>query len=346
MKKMKAVVINGEREVEVRELNKPEVTEGKVLVNLQACALCTWEQRMYTGEAKMQFPFIPGHEAAGLIEAVGPNTDTDLTPGDRVVVKFLNQCNQCYYCRTGNDNQCVRIYSRNTIDGINASGGLSQYVLVDPASIFKLTADIPMSHAAFTEPLGCVVRSIERGEIELGDDVVVVGAGIMGLLHVMLAKRSGARVIVSEPDQARRQKAIELGADEVINPLAGDPVARVKELTEGRGGDVVFHTTAIPEIAAQAIKMTGKLGKVIFYGSFHPNKPIEIDPNQIHYDEIMITGTVSPTSSTYRKAAKLLSTGIIDPTPLISGQYGLKDIEEAFQQAIRKDTFRIIVNLE
>lgn len=346
MEKMKAVVITGQREVEVRELNKPAVEEGKVLVNLKACALCTWEQRIFTGEARMEFPFIPGHEAAGVIEAVGPDTDTDFKAGDKVVVKFLNQCNQCYYCRRGHDNQCVRIYSRNKIDGINASGGLSQYVLVEPSKIFKLNRDIPFSHAAFTEPLACVIRSVERGGIELGDDVVVVGAGIMGLLHVMLAKRSGARVIVSEPDAARRITALELGADEVVDPLEEDAVEKVKELTEGRGGDVVFHTTAISEIAVQAIKMTGKLGRVIFYGSFHPNKPIEIDPNQIHYDEIVITGTVSPTSSTYRKSAKLLSSGIIDPTPLISGEYGLNEVRTAFEKAIRKDTYRIIVNLE
>lgn len=113
---------------------------------------------------------------------------------------------------------------------------------------------------AFTEPLACVVNSINRTNIQFGDDVAVIGGGTMGMLHVMLARLKGARVILSEPLRERRDRALKLGCDDVIDPTKEDAVKRVKELTGGRGAQVVFNTTAIPAIAAQAVEMTSPGG--------------------------------------------------------------------------------------
>ena len=120
---------------------------------------------------------------------------------------------------------------------------------------------------AFTEPLACVVNSVNRTNIELGDDVVVIGGGTMGLLHVMVAKLRGARVIVSEPLEERRERALRLGASAAIDPIHADAVEEVKKLTEGRGAAVVYNTTANPVLMAQAMNMTAPCGTCVAFSS-------------------------------------------------------------------------------
>lgn len=139
-----------------------------------------------------------------------------------------------------------------------------------------------------------MVHSVTKANIQLGEDVVVIGGGIMGQYHVMLAKRRGARVIMSEVDESRRALARKLGADITFNPMEKDPVEYVKSLTEGRGADVVFNTTAIPSVVPQAIAMTGKAGRMIQYSSMHPDAPAPVSPQMLHGNEPILTGSISP----------------------------------------------------
>ena len=157
-----------------------------------------------------------------------------------------------------------------------------------------------------------VINSINRSHINMGDDVVVIGGGVMGLLHVLCAKRQGARVILSETDAKRRAFGLKLGADIVIDPLESDPVEQVKKLTNGRGANVVENTTAIPSVAAQAIQMTAKSGLCNMFSSIHPNEPILVDAGRLHSQEIVVTGTQNGTIETFAQAIDCISKGIID----------------------------------
>ena len=152
-----------------------------------------------------------------------------------------------------------------------------------------------LKKVAFTEPVACVINSINRTDIKFGDDVVVIGGGTMGLLHVMLLRQRGARVILSEPLAERREKALSLGCSNVIDPMAGDAVEAVKALTGGRGANFVFNTTAIPVIAGQAVEMTAPTGTTIMFSSIHPNEKVPVDMGAIHSYQKTITGAVSPT---------------------------------------------------
>ena len=219
-------------------------------------------------------------------------------------------------------------------------------MVATPRELFKLPDDLPFEYGAFTEPLACVVNSVERSKIELGNDVVIIGAGIMGLLHVMVSKLKGARTIVSEPDENRRKLAKEIGADITFDPTKEDLIEKVKSLTEGRGADVVFNTTAIAAVAGQAIKATGKSGRVIMYSSIHPDKPIEVSPNWIHSTQVEIIGAVSPTIESFQTSSILLSKKLINPEKLISAKYPLEEAQKAFEHAVRPDSYRIIVTQE
>lgn len=341
--KMNVVAVVDDHKVNVKKVAFPQPKENQILMKVKACGLCTWEQRMFTREAKVPLPFVGGHEVSGEIAALGEGVDEKEFPiGQRITARLKSTCGRCYYCRRGEENLCIGTVESDQKE-IPGPGGLSQYLCVNTSKVYKISEELPYAAATFAEPLGCVLNSIERGRIELGDDVVVLGGGIMGMLHIMCAKLSGARVILSEPDEVRRKIAEELGCDMTINPLETDPIEFVKSLTEGRGAEVVFNTTPISAVAKQAVEMTAPMGRCVMYSSQHPDKPFEISANKIHSTEAIITGAVSPSIRSFNRSVNLLSKGMINPEKLISGSYGYEQAQVAFEAAIRPDTYRIII---
>ena len=344
--KMKALVIVGDRAVEMKEVSTPVPAAGEVLVKLEKCLLCTWEQRVYTNGAGMKMPFIPGHEVSGTVAVVPDDTITSFKVGDPVVVKTLDNCGHCEFCYTGNDNLCTGKSKKRFYDGIPGTGGLAQYIALDVTRVFALpNSEVDLEEAAFAEPVACCLRSLEHAKIQMGEDVVIVGGGIMGQLHNILAKKQGARTILVEIDEKRAALAKEMGADEVINPLKEDPFEKIKQLTNGRGAHVIFLTVTMTKLAEDYIAALGKMGRIIYYGSFHPVGEISIDPNHIHYSEKLITGSYSPTIKAFYTATRLLSYRLIDVVPFISERYTMAEAKMAFERAISGDTYRVLIDL-
>ena len=195
----------------------------------------------------------------------------------------------------------------------------------------------------FTEPLACVVNSIHRTNIQYGDDVLIMGGGAMGLLHVLAAKLKGARIILSEPLRQRREKALSLGCHDVIDPVNMDAVAEVKRLTGGRGATIVFNTTASPAAAKQAVEMTAPGGTCVMFSSLHPNDPVPVNMGAVHSYQITITGAVSPTIKAYHQSVLLLGKGLLDPTPLIEGIYDYTEFDTAIQVAAKTESYKVIL---
>lgn len=342
--KMKVLAITGKESPEVVEVNRPVPRDNEVLVKIDGCAICTWEQRVYmTGKFKM--PFLGGHEVVGHVVEMGSKVRTrEYAVGDTVAVSVISSCGTCYYCRHGEENLCVDSYANLSEDvGMNGPGGFSQYKVVPQHKLWKLNPSLPWTFGTFSEPLACVCNSVRKARIELGNDVVVIGGGIMGMFHMMVAKLQGARVIMSEIDEKRRALAMELGCDITFSPKEKDAVAYVRELTEGRGADVVFDTTVLPAVAAQAIDMAGKMGRVVMYSSVNPADPVDLDANALHSSEKVITGSVSPSIQSFDTAVRLLNKGLINPEKLLYGTYSYENAREAFEAAIRPDTYRVII---
>ena len=343
--KMKVVAIIGEREVAVKEVKIPSLKENQILMKIRACAICTWEQRTFTRESHMPLPFVGGHEIVGEVAKVGSGVSEKEFPiGKKIVARLINVCGKCYFCRRGEENLCVEL---NNLDNsemeIPGTGGLGEYLAINVSQAYFIPDELTDTKAAFAEPLACVLNSIEKGKIELGDDVVVIGGGIMGMLHIMSAKLSGARVILSEPDPVRRKIAEELGCDITFNPIETAPVDFIRSLTEGRGAEVVFNTTPISAVAKQAVEMTAPMGRCVMYSSQHPDKPFEISPNWLHNSETIVTGAVSPSVRSFNRSVNMLAKGIINPEKLVSGVFSYDQAQQAFEAAVRPDTFRIVV---
>lgn len=331
--------------IRIDEVPIPKPGRGQVLLKLKACAICTWEQRMYTGVEDF-YPLAGGHEVSGEVVEIGEKTFINAEIGDRVVYGGLTRCGYCESCRSGMDSNCDNNLKPFGDSDVPGPGGLSEYALVDAYKVFKATNDVSFEELCLSEPVSCVIRSIREANLKQSDNVVIVGAGIMGALHVMLTKQAGAYVIVSEPNSERAAFAKSIGADAVIDPTKESFVDRVKELTDGRGADSIFVAVSIGSAVEQAVEAVAKRGRVAVYASIYPKgEKISIDPNPFHGKEIILSGTVSQSAEDFLIATKLISKKIIDVKPFISEVFPLDQIVDAFEAALRPDTYRVIVTM-
>ncbi len=321
----------------------PEPGPSQALVRVRACALCTWEQRSYTGEEPF-YPLSSGHEVSGELVRVGNQISTAAQVGDRVVASMLTRCGYCDSCRRGMDNLCDN--NRNAFQDADVPGpaGLAEYLLLEDYQLYPASNEVSFEELCLAEPLACVIRSVTRSAAAYADQVVVVGAGIMGILHLMLLKQAGATVFISEPDAGRAAFALEMGADAIIDPMDGCFPERVRAFTGGRGADAILCAMSIGSVIEQAIEAVAKGGRVHVYASIHPRgTKISVDPNLFHSREIILTGTMSQDLQDMRKAVEMISRRRIDLRPLISRTYPLAELEDALKAAIQSDTYRVIV---
>lgn len=345
---MKVVAFVEAKKVEIKEVKRPKAHPHQIIMKVHGCSICTFEQRMFQGVVHIPFPYVGGHEVFGEVAEVGSKVNAKNYPvGTKIVARLLNACGECYYCRRGEENLCINgndlEVDQMDIPGI---GGLAQYIALNAKQVYKMPEDTDLKIGVFAEPLACVLNSIEIGHPEVGDDVVVLGGGIMGQLHVLIAKMQGCRVVMSEPDPVRREHAKRLGCDIVINPFEVDPVEYVKSITEGRGAEVVFNTTAVAAVAKQAVLMTAPLGRTVMYSTVEPDTPFEVSGKRIHNTQMNITGAVSPTVRSFDRAVRLLSKRIVDPTSLVYGVYSHLDAQNGFEAAIDPKTMRVIIDFK
>jgi threonine dehydrogenase-like Zn-dependent dehydrogenase len=341
----KRAVFVGPEKIRVDQLPIPEPGPRQALVKVQACALCTWEQRLYTGE-QHYYPLAAGHEVAGELVKLGRYVHTDAQVGDRVAASTLTRCGYCESCRRGLDNICDNMREPFRETDVPGPAGLAEYVLLDDYQLYQANNEVSFEEICLTEPLACVVRSVRKAQVERADDVVIVGAGVMGLLHLMLTKKAGARVIVSEPNAERAAFAREMGANEVIDPTQAPFAEQVKTLTRGRGANAIFCAMSVGPAVEEAIEAAAKGGRVHVYASIHPRgAKISVDPNLFHSKEIVLTGTVSQDKKDMLQAVRMISQGAVDLKPFISLVLPFDRLEEGLRAALRPDTYRVIVTM-
>ena len=341
--KMKSIVFTKPMGVEIMEIDKPTITASEVLIETKALSICTVEQRTF--KESNHYPMIGGHEVSGVIVEVGEDV-RGLKVGDRVVSTF-QYCGYCENCKAGRGQKCLNSRTQkkriqNTDINIG-NGGMAQFAAVPATQICKVGENVPFEISAMTEPLGCCINSIEKAKVNLGDTAVVIGAGVMGLLHVKLLKMKGARIIVSEVDEKRREKCLKTGAHIGFNPMEVDIVKEVKELTNGLGADIVINTTSIYKVGEQGVQMLAPYGRYIAYASLHPAVPISVDFNEVHHKETQIIGTVSPRANDFVTASKLMKYNLIDLDDIVEKVFSFEDAQEAFEHAIKPETYRCII---
>ena len=327
--------------VELMSVPIPVPGPGEVLVRIMATAICTYEQRTYSGAQSNTFPWLGGHEIAGEIAALGAGVPDGPAVGVRVAVGSAS-CGRCHWCLTGQDRACARHYTYSQYGEAAGLAGFAQYKIHPADGVYEV-GQAPVEIAALAEPLNCAIHAARMLDVGVCEDAVVIGAGVMGLLNVVALKKRGARVIVSEMDEGRLATAGVMGADELINVATEDPVARVKELTEGRGASVVVAAVGSAKANDQALAMLAERGRFLIFAGAHPEPPLELRPNGMHNREQMVSGAVSGDKQDFYTASRLIRYGQVDLTPLVQSTYPLTRLAEALDEAIKPGAYRVIV---
>ncbi|TFG09340.1 alcohol dehydrogenase [Candidatus Thorarchaeota archaeon] len=341
---MNAAMFYDVGDVRYIETDVPEIGPGELLIKIDTALTCGTDVKTYKRGHPLLLqnaPSLFGHEYAGTIAEVGKGVE-GFEEGLRVVATNSAPCGTCFFCKRGRPNLCPQL--KSTL----VNGAFAEYIRVPEAVVRWNTHRIPDSlsfrDAALTEPLACVVHGIEEAEIRLGDTVVVIGAGPIGQMMIMLAKKSGASTIVaSDLAELRREMALKSGADRVIDPSNEDPVAAVKELTDGYGADVVIEAVGLPKTWEQAVEMTRNAGTTVLFGGAASGTTFEVDTGRFHYGQLTIKGVFHLTPRHVEQALNLLIAGDIDPDILISHEMPLSEVKEALEMMGRGESMKIAI---
>ncbi|HOX33357.1 MAG TPA: alcohol dehydrogenase catalytic domain-containing protein [Spirochaetales bacterium] len=339
---MRAAVLTAPGKLEIRELPLPRPERDELLVKLKACGICTLEQRLYRGAMQMPLPLVPGHEAAGEVVEVGPAVVGSYVPGTRVALDLVTRCGECYYCRIGKSNLCSNRFK----PGQRVLGGFAEYLAVRPSQAYPLPPGLGFDEAAFTEPLSCCVHSLKKLKLAMTEDLLVVGAGVMGLLHLLVARCMGLRTTVSDPDPSRLEAARRLGADFAVDPAGSDLGAFALDITEGLGYSACVVTSPAPEAFASAAAALAKCARVNIFTSYESAMALPLDANEIHRRELTVTGTEGRLEEDFFQALRLLAFEKVDVRPLISARTSFSTIAAGFEEALSGRSYRVLLEHE
>ena len=323
---MKALVYHGKESIAVEEMELPKLQEGEALIKVHYAGICGSDLNIWHGAlSRIVPPVILGHEFCGEIVEVKGQAKGDLKVGDPVAVEPLINCGICLPCRMGLYHVCRCL----KLIGVDVHGGFAPYVKAPFPRIYKLAPGASMELAALTEPTAVATHMVRRSGVQVGDFVVVLGGGPIGLLVAQVARAVGAsRVYISEINEFRLNLAQELGFG-VINPQKADAIQAVLDMTGGEGADVVFEEIGLPEAAAQMVAMTRVRGRILMGGIY--KKPAPVDLQNVAIKEIEMVGSRVYDFRDFQAALDLLNDGRVKATPLISKKIKLEQIiEEGF----------------
>jgi len=341
----RAIVQTGPRRLELRELPVPEIDDESALLRVEACGICGSDAEQYTGVLPTTWPSIPGHEPLGIIDRIGDKAARrwGVDVGDRVAVEVLIPCGHCAACVGGRYQVCR---GRGGMFGYSYVplatppglwGAYADYMYLDPCTlVHKMRKDLPASTAALFNPLGAGFRwAVELPNTGPGDTVLILGPGQRGLASVIAARAAGADTIIVTGltrDAAKLALARELGADHVLDVEQEDVKRRVKEITGGRGADVVVEVSAnSPLPVAQALHYAAFGGRIVLAGVKGFKAVPDFISDLIVVKELHLMGAFGVTSPSYRAAIRTIEAGRIPVEKMHTHDFALADAEHAIQ---------------
>jgi L-iditol 2-dehydrogenase len=336
---MRAGVYSGIGQVECVEVPTPAVGEDDVLVKVKAAAICGTDLRIFkSGHFAIEKgqKRILGHEFCGVVHSVGKNV-VHYMPGMKVSVAASVGCGMCRYCRMGAYHMCAT-YSAL---GITMDGGFAEYFKVPlkallQGNLMPFESGISFAEVALAEPLSCCVNALEAVGTGPGDDVLIVGAGPMGALHMQINRLAGARkVMVADISEERLVLIEHFGPDVIINNAKEDLKDAVMRETGGKGADVVITAVPVPQIQQQSVELAAKFGRINLFGGLPKGKEsVPLNTNLIHYNRIIVTGTTGGSLAHHEFALGLIVDKRIDTKSIISRRFELGEIKQAFDYAL------------
>jgi L-iditol 2-dehydrogenase len=344
--KMLAAVFLRPGQMEVMEVDTPDIGPDEVLVKVGANTICGTDVRIFRGEKTkgIPLPTILGHEMAGYVHKVGQHV-RGYEVGTAVAMAPVIACHHCFYCQNGMENVCPN----PKIVGYDVNGGLSEYVripaeAVAAGNLFVVQKDVPSEYLALAEPLACCVNGHHRSRIHLNSTVLIMGSGPIGLFHLQLALLAGARaVIVSDPSAPRRAVASTFGAHITVDPTTEDLSSVVSGVTGGLGVDAVIICIGIPTLVNDALNMARQGGRVNIFAGLAAKGWAEIESNLIHYKELKVTGSANSRRADYQTALQLIESGRIKVEAMVTDRFPLRSAHAALDKAASGEGIKIAV---
>jgi L-iditol 2-dehydrogenase len=342
---MKALVLSAYRRLELTEVDKPQPAPDELLIRVHACGICGSDVHGYDGSTGRRLPpIIMGHEAAGIVEAVGNDVKT-LRPGDRVTFDSTVYCGKCFYCQRGQMNLC----DHREVIGVSTPafrrmGAFAEYVVVPERIAWRLPEDVPFEQAAMIEAVSVAVHAVSITPIAPEDTVVVIGAGMIGLLTMQAAKLRGAgRVLVADVDENRLRLARELGATQTLNSRDNNFLEQVLAETDARGAAVALECVGLPATVQLAIDSVRKGATVTLVGNVTPI--VEFNLQSVVTGQIRLQGSCA-SSGEYPECIRLMAQGAIQVTPLLSAVAPLEEGSAWFDRLYSREPGLLKVVLE
>jgi threonine dehydrogenase-like Zn-dependent dehydrogenase len=336
---MKVAVLYGKHDLRIEEWEKPSPGPGQVLIRVACCGICGFDLHLWEGhdvaivksnscEERRLF----GHEYSGTVEEIGREV-TACKVGDRVTVTPYAACGKCFFCRNGIENFC----NAKTL----STGAWAEYTVTPEASVYPLPNEMSFETAALVEPLSCCVHAMDRAMMKCGSSVCIIGGGPIGLILVALSKAGGVSyIIVSEPEQLRRNLAVKLGANCVVDPLKEDLLKVVRAKTRGWGVDYSFEAVGKGVTTRQAMDVVRNAGTVMILGVANREETISVRPFEVYARELTVMGSFSR-SYAYDRTIRHLAG--LDLRSIITHTFKLDEIVKAMTYAKEGKGGKILV---
>ena len=342
---MQAGVLKDVNDVSYMTVADPQLESGDLLIRVKAATVCGTDIRILRGKktAGIRYPSILGHEFAG--EVVENGGHSQFKKGQAVCVCPQFACGHCERCIQGTENLCRNLTSM----GYEIDGAFAEFVRIPSrgvatGNVFFVPEGLTFEQAALAEPLACVMNGQERVGVKLGDVVAVLGAGPIGILHIKLARRAGARrIVVSEPNPLRREAAVKAGADLAVDPTTENLFKRVLEASDGLGADVVIVAIGVPALANDAIRLARQRGRISLFAGFSMGVHAELDVNAIHYNELTVTGSFGLSRLQFERSLNMIASGHLEVDSLLTHRFGLRDIQKALETAEHGSAIKVAI---
>jgi L-iditol 2-dehydrogenase len=333
---MKVSMWHNNRDIRLEEVPTPSPGPGEILVKVQACGICGSD--IVEWYRLPRAPLVQGHEVGVEVVKTGEGI-TQFSPGDRLFIAPKVPCMECDYCRAGHHPQCTSVKDR-------LPGGFAEYMVVPRELVAKGAYPLPESvtfdQATFIEPLACAVRAQRLAAFEEGQTVLILGAGMSGLLHVKLAKLAGCKVIATDVNRWRLELARRLGADHAMDATSDVP-AKVIEANGGKADAVMVTTSALPALE-QAWASVDMGGVVVLFTVPGPEHDVVVPVNDFWRKEIRILTSYYCGPPDIEEALDLIATGAVEVDDLITHRLPLKDTAEGFRMLLEgAESMKIII---
>lgn len=332
---MQRAVLRDIKQLRLENVDRPACPEDGILVKVEACSVCATDVKIYNyGHQLLKLPRVLGHEIAGVVEEVGPRAAWGGEPGQRVAVCAVINCGRCDHCLQGAPSMCVELEAF----GYHYDGGYEEYMAVPAKSILcggvnVLSETITFQEASLAELLACSINGQNLSGFQMGQSVLIIGAGPVGLIQAQLAQVRGAScVCVADVLAEKRALAERILGGKLTGTLDATDESklldRVREVTNGRGFDQVMLCCGVGAVQRFSLECVAKMGCVNYFGGLPKGRSlVELDTNLIHYKQCRVVGTHGSSALDNRQALAMIGSGLVDVKPLVTETINLGALE-------------------